>query len=523
MSDDIGSEGYPVALNDEAISGERREPAETGKPRAEKSFLTHALIYGVGALALQAASVILVPLYTRYLTPAEFGVLEMLNRIGEVFYLCLIANGLRLAAFTFYCQSKTDLERKRTAATVLFVPMMVLFGVGPLAALATPLLDRLAGVEDPTLMIFAVVVALLEGFTVVPLALIQARVDSAYYVVVMAAMFCFRVTLAFVAVACLGWGVWGIFGSTAATFVCFGLVLTWHELRRASFHVDFKILREIFRFALPFVPAGLCGMFLHNGDRFFLMKYAGADELGLYALGYKVALVVGMLSTGPLSQVWTARMYDAFDLPDAARVVGRVCTRILSAYVFVALGVCLFQREVIRLLAASSYYGATGVIAPVTLAYFFWTMSNLMDAPLWVRRRSSLKAWILFASATVTLALYAWLIPLYGARGAACATLISLAVHCAITFVVSQRIFHVDYEFGRITLMLSLAIVLLVVARGAAPGALGLAEKAVLWATWPLCLWWTGVVSRQEKGLVLTNVRRARGWIAQAVPGWGVD
>jgi O-antigen/teichoic acid export membrane protein len=264
-------------------------------------------------------------------------------------------------------------------------------------------------------------------------------------------------------------------------------------------------------------------MFLHNGDRFFLMKYAGADELGLYALGYKVALVVGMLSTGPLSQVWTARMYDAFDLPDAARVVGRVCTRILSAYVFVGLGVCLFQREVIRVLAASSYHGATAVIAPVTLAYFFWTLSNLMDAPLWVRRRSSLKAWIVFASAAVTMGLYAWLIPLYGARGAACATLLSLVVHCGFTFLVSQRVFRVDYEFGRITLMLIVAVALLVAARGAAPGIVGLAEKAVLWLAWPVCLWWCGIVSRQEKCLVRSNLRRAWGWLGHARPGWGTN
>jgi O-antigen/teichoic acid export membrane protein len=522
MADDIGSEDYSVALDD-AISTARREPGETATPRADKSFLTHAMIYGLGAVALQAASVILVPLYTRYLTPAEFGVLEMLNRIGEVFYLCLIANGLRLAAFTFYCQAKTDLERKRTASTMLFVPLLVLFVAGLLAAVATPFLNLLAGVNDPTLVVFAVVVALLEGLTVVPLALIQARVDSAYYVVVMAAMFCFRVTLAFVAVACLGWGVWGILGSTAATFVVFGAVLSWRELRKASFHLDWKILREVFRFALPFVPAGLCGMLLHNGDRFFLMKYAGADELGLYALGYKVALVVGMLSTGPLSQVWTARMYDAFDLPDAARNVGRVCTRILAAYVFVALGVCLFQQEVIHLLAASCYQGATAVIAPITLAYFFWTLSNLMDAPLWVRRRSSLKAWIVFVSAAVTLGLYAWLIPLHGARGAVAATLLSLTVHCGITYVVSQRIFHVDYEFGRILLMLVAAIGLLLAGRGAAPGLLGLVEKALLWAAWPVGLWWGGLVSRQEKAMVLDIWQRARQWLAHAVPGWSVD
>lgn len=521
MAEEIVLENCSAAWEDGAIPARHPAPAETAAPRAEKPFLMHAMIYGLGALALQAASVVLVPLYTRCLTPAEFGVLEMLNRIGEVFYMCLIANGIRLAAFTFYCQAKTEEERKRSAASVLVAPLIVLFVSGLLASAAAPLLDLLTGIDDPTIVVFAIVVALLDGITVVPLALIQARVDSAYYVALMAAMFCFRVTLSIVVVGCLGWGVWGILAASAATSSVFGVLLTWRELAKASFRPDMKKLWEVFRFALPFVPVGLCGMVLHNGDRFFLMSYAGADELGQYALGYKVALVVGMLSTGPLCQVWTARMYDAFELPGASTIVGRVCTRILAAYVFVAIGVCLFQVEVIRLLAVPSYYGATAIIAPVTLAYFFWTASNLMDAPLWVRRRSDLKPWIIFASASVTLGLYAWLIPRYGAQGAAYATLLGLAVHCGITCMVSQRVFRVKYEFGRLAVMLAAAVALVLAARGAPHSAGGLLEKLVLWAAWPALLWWGGIVTAEEKSLLLGVWGRGRHWLGRIAPGLG--
>ncbi len=49
-----------------------------------RSFLKHAAVYGFGTLLLQAASVVLLPLYTRYLTPADYGTLEILNRVGQV-------------------------------------------------------------------------------------------------------------------------------------------------------------------------------------------------------------------------------------------------------------------------------------------------------------------------------------------------------------------------------------------------------------------------------------------------------
>jgi len=516
MAGDIGLETCPLELEESAV---RKTAAETPPPRADKPFLMHAIIYGLGALALQAASVVLVPLYTRCLTPAEFGVLEMLNRIGEVFYLCLVANGIRLAAFTFYCQAKSDQERKRTAATVLYAPMIVLLGCGLLAAAIAPFLDLLTGIDDSTIVVFAIVVALLDGITMVPLALMQARVESAYYVTATAAMFCFRVTFNIVAVAGLGWGVWGVLGASAATSAVFGAILTWHELRKASFLPDMKKLKDVLRFALPFVPVGLCGMLLHNGDRFFLMSFSGADEVGLYALGYKVALVIGLLSTGPLCQVWTAKMFDAFELPSAPAAVGRVCTRILAAYLFVGTGVCIFQDELIRVLAARGYRGATAVIGPVALAYFFWALSNLMDAPLWVRRRSDLKPRIIFASASVTLGLYAWLIPPYGAQGAAYATLIGMVVHCGITFAVSQRVFCVEYEFRRLAVMLAAAVALTLASRWMPRGIPGMVGQLALWAAWPALLWWGDIVTTSEKTMILAACSRARHWIGCLAPG----
>ena len=59
--------------------------AEHTSSKAKQSFLTHATIYGIGAMAVQATSMILVPLFTHNLTKAEYGILEMVYRTGEVF------------------------------------------------------------------------------------------------------------------------------------------------------------------------------------------------------------------------------------------------------------------------------------------------------------------------------------------------------------------------------------------------------------------------------------------------------
>ena len=62
-------------------------------------FVRHALVYGAGTLSLQAAGIVLIPLYTHYLSPEEYGVLQLIYRIGAVFHICLMIQAIKLAAF----------------------------------------------------------------------------------------------------------------------------------------------------------------------------------------------------------------------------------------------------------------------------------------------------------------------------------------------------------------------------------------------------------------------------------------
>ncbi len=474
-----------------------------------RSFLTHAAVYGFGALLLQAASVVLLPLYTHYLTPADFGVLEILNRTGQVIGIFLMANGIGTATFAFYCQAKTPEERQRVSATVTTLLGGVLLAGGTLVVAFARPLGALIGVDSPVLTAVGILVPFLDCVTVVPMCLAQSRIESVYYVCVSLAAFVCRVSLITLAVAGLGWGIWGVLWASIATAIIFGVVLNVREFWGAAFRPDLHTMRAVARFALPFVPGGLCFFVLGCGDRFFLVKSAGAEELGIYALGCKLAAAVGIFSFTPLFKVWSARMYDAFAAPNAAAVVGRACTRMLGAYVLVGMGLCVFIGDVVAVLATPQYARATAVVAPLVLAYFFSTAATLLDGPFYACRRTGAKPWIAFASMIVMCGLYAWLIPQYGALGAAWAILAGNAFLAAATWAVSQRVFRVEYEYGRLAAILASAVAVVLLAGQLDAGMMNIPAKLVLCAAWPAMLWLTGLVSRDEKAMVLAAIREA--------------
>jgi O-antigen/teichoic acid export membrane protein len=476
-------------------------------------------LYGLSSVLVQAGGVVLVPLYTRCLSKADFGTLEVLGRCAEMAGTLLLISGLRQGLVAFYQQSATDRERERVFRATMILLLGISLLVGTLMlALAGPVCGFFQQDSAPAmragLLRLAFLAVLLEPLTLMPLALLQARVESVTFVAWTASQFLVRVALCIVLTVWLRWGVLGVLTATALTTGVYGVVLSARELLRGGAWPGWEELRDLLGFALPFLPAGLCSFVLQYGDRFFLLYWHGKEEVGVYGLGYKVALAVGTFSMAPLQMVWSARMFKVGEAPDAPQVFGRACTRILAAFVLVGLAACLFQEEAALILGGRAYLGAARVVTPVVLASFCFSVSVLMDAGFYVRRRTGLKLGITASASAVILVLYALLIPPYGAMGAALATLGGFAFMAVCTWRTAQRIFPVQYEWGRVAAMLALAAGLWLVSRllpEATPWAV--LAKAGLWLLWPTLVWVLGLPSALEKDYVRTAVRQALAWL----------
>ena len=148
-------------------------------------------------------------------------------------------------------------------------------------------------------------------------------------------------------------------------------------------------------------------------------------------------------------------------------------------------------------------------MAPVVLAGFFQTAASLMDAGFYVRRRTGLKLYITLAATAVILVLYSVLIPLYGAMGAATATLGGFAFLALCTWKVTQRIFPVEYEWGRLIDLTGLAAGLWLASRFLPAAGWAVAAKAGLWLLWPLLVWVCGVPSAEERAYLWAGIGQA--------------
>ena len=294
----------------------------------------------------------------------------------------------------------------------------------------------------------------------------QARLESGFFVGVSFAQFVARLSLCSLFVVGFGWGAAGVVLASLLRAGASPPFCSLGSFAAGSSGPIGGLCDSMAAFVLPFLPTGLCFFVLNSGDRFFLVRQAGRDEVGLYGLGYRLATLVGLFSITPLYRVWRRACTRP---PDRlTRLPSLASWRRVSWPLTVPRSRPLpARRRVGRRLCRrrTSRGGRRG--SAVVLAYGFLGASVLTESAFYVTRTTGPKSRVALGSAAVMLACYAILIPLWGAIGAAYATLAGFVFHACLTYFAAQRVFPSATSLAASEEALALAVVMWLLGRAA--------------------------------------------------------
>lgn len=432
----------------------------------DRSFLRHAVIFGIGTVLIPVAGIVLLPLYTNYLDPDGMGTLEFVNRIAEVVGICAMSAGIQQATQAFYLHAKNKRQKDSLAATLLALFLVALLCGALIFAPLLLTFHRQLGVENPTMLFVGIGSYLILVSLEIPLALMRCRLESIRFVTISVLLFVFRVGATVYTVAVLHQGIWGVWTAMAAVGFVFAVLLYCNEMRLGSFVPDFSQTGQIVRFALPLVPGGVLLFLLFHGDRFFLVWFWDNAEVGLYATGYKIASVVAMCSATPLLRVWAVYQYEWMLRDDGKPLCAKWFLRLTVLYCFIGLVVAIFCPELLRTIAAKSYENAAEVVPPLILAGLFLNLSYMLEGVFYVFRKTILKLYVNLIATVATLEFCVFLIPHYGMHGAAWGAVLGFFTLFLCTVVFSRHVYPIPLPwlrffvtiFGGITLLCAASI-----------------------------------------------------------------
>jgi O-antigen/teichoic acid export membrane protein len=143
----------------------------------------------------------------------------------------------------------------------------------------------------------------------------------------------------------------------------------------------------------------------------------------------------------------------------------------------------------------------------VLFAYLCWSAAAFFDSGFYITERTYYKPFIMGSAAVVICALYWYLIPAYGFMGAAYSAAAGFLVFSILTYVVSQRMYPVNYPYGKAAFTIGSAVMLyfLVDTFLEKTSWLTFSMKAVMLASYPAVLVALGVIDREDVRSILNR------------------
>jgi O-antigen/teichoic acid export membrane protein len=300
----------------------------------------------------------------------------------------------------------------------------------------------------------------------IPLTLLRIEEKSIAYVSISLTKLVINLTLNIVFIVKFKMGVQGILYSGLITGVLLGLTMLIVILKRLNFKLSysFPILRSMFAYGLPLVWNWL-GLFVLNfGDRFFLQRFDGLSDVGVYSLAYKFGMLPNVLILSPFLMIWAPKRFDLLKEPNAKDIYSNVFTYFMFLQIFVGLGIVVLIKEVIQVISEQNYWSAWMYVLPILLAYILNGVYLYVQFGVHLKNKTKHLAYASLFAAIINIAGNFILIPKIKVWGAALTTLVSFAFLMAYVYVPSQKLYHVSYQWKRIIHMLITAICLYVFA-----------------------------------------------------------
>ena len=418
-----------------------------------KKLASQTAIYGLSSVIGRLLNYLLVPLYTRYFLPAEYGVVTELYAY-VAFLVIMLTYGFETAFFNF---TKKEDNKEKVYSTAMFSLLIssVIFIILSIIY-STSISEWMGyGIESRYVQYFAVIIGL-DAISSISFAKLREEEKAVRFAVIRLLNIFSNIGLNLYFIVYKGFGIEYIFIANLISSVI-TILLLMPEMFISKFNFDTKLWKKMAIYAFPLLIAGLAGMTNETIDRILLKKLLpnpeiAASELGLYGAFYKLSIIM-TLFIQTFRYAAEPFFFSQHKSNDNKKVYADVMKYFTIIMIVIFLGVTMFYDFVIGFLG-EAYHDERGflVVSILLLANLF--LGIFYNLSIWYKLTEKTKygAYLSIFGAIITLILNFVLIPIIGFVGSAIATLVCYFSMSVASYFIGKRHFPIPYNLKTIGL-----------------------------------------------------------------------
>jgi O-antigen/teichoic acid export membrane protein len=414
-----------------------------------------SVVYGFGHFITRFINFLLLPLYTYRLAPEEYGVVSLLYAF-IAFANILFAHGMDVAYMRYQGMEKTD-ENKKTIFSTSFISL--LFSSLILGSIMFIFADKIAflTVGEKYAHLIKLAIGILTFDTLIALPKVLLRLENKPY------RFVF-LELSHVIIV-LGLNVWWIgiqqlsidyifLSNLIASGVAFLLILP-KIIKTIELRFNIVWWKGLFIFALPYIPSGVASIFNELIDRYMIKWLVDENAVGLYSASYRLGIFM-LIIVMAFKFAWQPYYLKQADKEDAPQLFARTGTYFLLITFYLFLFLSFFINYLVQIpiggrpIISPVYWDSLSIVPIVLLAYIFLGAFLVQLPGLYIKKKNGWIPILNGTAAIINIIINFLLIPRFGYKSAAVATLIGYSIMVILQYFVVIRFYPLTWEWKRL-------------------------------------------------------------------------
>ena len=424
-----------------------------------RKLFRQSAIYGLGTLSTKLAGFVLIPLYTKSFSLAQFGILGLLE-VSAAVVIAFFGFSLYSGFFRWYWDKSSEGKKESLFFTVtvfqIGVAILTYFAALPfLKGLSNLILDS---PDYSYLLRLMLLSSLIQLVLIMPNTLLRLQEKPWLFTLanILQLIFSLIVTVYFIAYRHAG--IEGIYYGQITGSIAFASVLIRYSVKNMKFRFEAQLLREIIVYCIPLFMSGVALVMLNVTDRYSINALGNKADVGLYSYGFKLANTLNVFLITSVNFAIQPMIYRMMNAPDNKRFYAKLLTYYTFGTMIFGLGMMVFGMEITKLFAKRvEYFDAWYIFPFIIYSIVFGMMKDVATTGLSISKKTKVIAFTVIVTATLNLILNNILIRLMGNQGAALSKMLSMLVFFALTHYYAQKVYPIPYEMKRIIIMLLVA------------------------------------------------------------------
>lgn len=426
-----------------------------------KAVVRHSSVYMLASILNKVVGFLMIPIYTRFLVPSDYGILELLSITIDVIGM-VISIGIAGAMYRFYFEYNSKRDRNEVISTaILSFGAIALVSLGAISFSSNLLAIKILNSQE-YYYYFLIAFCSLWFNTIVQMGYSYLRIKekSIRYLTYSLGRLILGLSLNIYFVAIIKMGVLGVLLSSLISSVVYSIILVIPILIKIRLRFSFLKCKEMLKYGAPMIPTNIAAFIVHASDRFFINHYAGLANTGIYSLGYKFGNLPNNFIAAPFMQIWEVRFFKWFKDENAHIIFGKIFTYLCFLTIFAGLGISVLIEDALKIMSYPSYWSAYKIVPIILISYIVFSFQYYFNMGIYITKKTKYLAYINMSNAVLNIILNFVLISRYGIWGAAFATLACFTYKVLITYYISNKLYKISFEVARLLKLAFVAVTL---------------------------------------------------------------